>query len=255
MEVEKLLESVQLTEYEKRVYLALLKLNESKASEISRKSGIPQSRIYDVLDSLESKGFVEIFLSEPKKYKVIDIRIAINNFINLKEEEFKKLKEMTNSIKLNIQNVPKEGVWLLKGKDAWDRKAYEMIKRTKKEELYFIGSYFTFSYGLAKLENELTKRGVKFRMLCCVNKENVEELNKFLKYQKTQIRHYPLNDIDFAVHDREEVRIGIYGKTTPLEEQICIWIKNKGIANTLADYFGTIWKKAKPVKEVMKKYL
>ena len=54
--VQRLAESLGnlgLTEYEISAYAALLSGGWNTASEISRASGVPQSRIYDILDLLE----------------------------------------------------------------------------------------------------------------------------------------------------------------------------------------------------------
>ena len=47
---------------------AVLKLGKAGASEISKESGVPYSRIYDVLASLEHKGLVKIIPEKGKKF-------------------------------------------------------------------------------------------------------------------------------------------------------------------------------------------
>lgn len=57
-----------LSEYAARAYLALLDLGVSEASEISKLTKVPTSKIYHVLDQLHEKGLVEILPEFPKKY-------------------------------------------------------------------------------------------------------------------------------------------------------------------------------------------
>lgn len=52
--VEKL-KRVGLTEYEAKAYLALLNAHLSTATQISEKSGVPRTKIYAVLESLEKQ--------------------------------------------------------------------------------------------------------------------------------------------------------------------------------------------------------
>jgi sugar-specific transcriptional regulator TrmB len=53
--VEKL-KRVGLTEYEARVYLSLLRDHLNSASKLSKKSGVPRTKIYSVLRSLHEKS-------------------------------------------------------------------------------------------------------------------------------------------------------------------------------------------------------
>ncbi|MCD6470699.1 TrmB family transcriptional regulator, partial [Candidatus Bathyarchaeota archaeon] len=54
-----------LTEYEIRAYLHLLKYGLLTASRLSEMAGIPYSKIYEVLNSLERKGWVKSQESRP----------------------------------------------------------------------------------------------------------------------------------------------------------------------------------------------
>ena len=55
----KAMENLGLTGYEIRVYLSLLDTGSMTAADISKKSGVPYSKIYEVLNSLEEKGWLE----------------------------------------------------------------------------------------------------------------------------------------------------------------------------------------------------
>jgi len=62
------LKEIGLTEYEIAVYLSLLENGPSTASQASKDAGVPYSKIYDVLTSLEAKGWVEVENTRPKRY-------------------------------------------------------------------------------------------------------------------------------------------------------------------------------------------
>ncbi|ELZ65662.1 transcriptional regulator TrmB [Haloferax prahovense DSM 18310] len=55
----KALEYADLTSYQADAYLTLLEMGVSPAIEVGRESAVPVSQVYDVLRSLESKGYVE----------------------------------------------------------------------------------------------------------------------------------------------------------------------------------------------------
>jgi sugar-specific transcriptional regulator TrmB len=54
-----------LTEYEARAYVAIVSIGEGGISDISQQSGIPRSRVYDIMDRLATKGFVEVGAMKP----------------------------------------------------------------------------------------------------------------------------------------------------------------------------------------------
>jgi HTH-type transcriptional regulator, sugar sensing transcriptional regulator len=65
---KKAMESLGLTSYEIKVYLSLLETGSMTASDLSKKSGVPYSKIYEVLNSLEDKGWLESNSSRPQKF-------------------------------------------------------------------------------------------------------------------------------------------------------------------------------------------
>src|SRR5512136_1601097 len=60
-----------LNSYEAKIWTALLSRGISSAGELSDISNVPRSRTYDVLESLEKKGFIMMKLGKPIKYMAI----------------------------------------------------------------------------------------------------------------------------------------------------------------------------------------
>jgi sugar-specific transcriptional regulator TrmB len=87
-EFELYLHEMGLSEYESAAYLALLRQGQGTAKEISNASDIPQSRVYDVLEKLERRGFVTIQMGRPKRYGAIEPDLAVEQYLNYKRNEF-----------------------------------------------------------------------------------------------------------------------------------------------------------------------
>ena len=64
------LKGIGLTMYEAQAYVTLTSLISSTASEIAEESGIPRSKIYDVLKELAKKNFIEVEDGRPLTYNV-----------------------------------------------------------------------------------------------------------------------------------------------------------------------------------------
>ena len=80
--IRKLKGYFDLNIYETKVWLALLSKGISSAGEIAEISGVPRSRTYDVLESLEKRGFVIQKLGKPVKYIAVKPEIVIEKLKN-----------------------------------------------------------------------------------------------------------------------------------------------------------------------------
>jgi len=84
-EITKLLKPFGLTEYESRVFFALQVLGRSKAGDLWKKSGVPQSKIYYALDCLMLKGLVENTALEPREVEAKPfVRFANEYLLDMK---------------------------------------------------------------------------------------------------------------------------------------------------------------------------
>ena len=84
--------------YEVKVWTALLSRGNSTAGELSSISDVPRSRTYDILESLEKKGFIVMKLGKPIKFvalkpeEVVE-RVKKNLVIEAKEKS-KRLEQL-----------------------------------------------------------------------------------------------------------------------------------------------------------------
>jgi sugar-specific transcriptional regulator TrmB len=98
--VEKLLQ-LGLTEYEAKTYTALLRTHLNTATQASQKSGVPRTRIYQVLESLHRKGWVRIYSGVPLLFGAVEPKIV-----------FEKVKgdyaELLESVEATLNNEVKD---------------------------------------------------------------------------------------------------------------------------------------------------
>jgi sugar-specific transcriptional regulator TrmB len=82
--------------YESKVWVALLSKNVASVGEIAELSGVPRSRVYDVLESLEKKGFAIAKLGKPVKFIAVKPTIVLdrlkNNLMREADERIKTLE-------------------------------------------------------------------------------------------------------------------------------------------------------------------
>jgi sugar-specific transcriptional regulator TrmB len=83
-----LLEELGLTEYESRCYVALTRVGNATAKEVSDLSYVPRSRVYDAVDRLHERGLVDVQQSDPRAYQSVPVEVALES---LREEYASKV--------------------------------------------------------------------------------------------------------------------------------------------------------------------
>jgi sugar-specific transcriptional regulator TrmB len=104
--VEKL-QRVGLTEYEAKTYLSLLGSHLTTATKAAQKSGVPRTRIYQVLESLERKGWVRIYSGVPLLFKAVE---PLSVFEKVKEDYAELLKSVQTTLKNEVNNMKEKFV-------------------------------------------------------------------------------------------------------------------------------------------------
>ncbi|MHA1917120.1 MAG: TrmB family transcriptional regulator [Candidatus Ranarchaeia archaeon] len=98
--IKKALKSLGLTDYETQAYLTILSHGKIPASEISRDSGIPYSRVYDVLKRLDDKGWLTLIPGKPNKYEANPPKDTLRS---IKLARVRDLEEKENLLTKELQ--------------------------------------------------------------------------------------------------------------------------------------------------------
>src|SRR3989344_2027419 len=113
--LSKLRRYFNLNLYEVRIWTALLSRGVSTAGELSDIGHVPRSRAYDVLESLEKKGFVVMKLGKPIRYIAVEptevVERVKKNIQKEADTNILKLREMSNTDVLSeIETLHKQGI-------------------------------------------------------------------------------------------------------------------------------------------------
>jgi len=205
--------------YEVRIWTALLSRGVSTAGELSDIGNVPRSRAYDVLESLEKRGFVVMKLGKPIKYLAVDPKEVVErvkkSIHKRAEEDMKKLKELNSNDVLNELNTlhsqgiefiePTDLSGAIRGRHNIYSHLELMIKNAQKSV-----TIVTTSKGiLRKLEllspllGKLAKKNVKIRIASPLNKDTVPALKDVMKH--AEVRSAKNLDARFCVVDGEEL--------------------------------------------------
>ncbi|MEJ2267580.1 MAG: helix-turn-helix domain-containing protein [Nanoarchaeota archaeon] len=245
--INKIKDYFDLNVYETKIWLALLGRGIASAGEVAKISHVPRSRAYDVLETLEKKGFAIVKLGKPVKYigvkpKIILERLKknvhkeaehkIKTLLKIKDtDEFSQLEEL---YKNGINPVKREDVSAaLKGKSNISNYLKEILQTAEKEVIICMNAEEVKSK--AKLFQQtfeiLKKSKVKIRFALSGSEDAIQQIrNKFgMKIKKVVI------EAKFFIVDRKEMLF--YLTKNPDDESIAIWLNSEFFSNAFASLF------------------
>ena len=260
------LKDLGLNSYEAKLWTALLSRGVSTAGELSDIANVPRSRTYDVLESLERKGFIVMKIGKPIKYMAVPPEEVLERVKKKIIEETTKKSEFLDKLKKSdvlqdLKLLYKRGIDMvditdlsgaLKGRSNLYNHIETCIKGAEDEVIIH-----TTERGLIrKLEflknvfKKLKQRGVKIRIAAPIteeNKEYVEELNGIV-----EVRHSDLKSRFVVVDKKEIIFMVLNDEEVHPTYDVGIWVNTPFFANTLSELFNLAWKEMKPITKVIK---
>lgn len=253
--------------YEVKIWTALLSRGVSTAGELSDIANVPRSRSYDVLESLEKKGFVIMKLGKPIKYIAVppkEVLERVKKNIKIRtEQDLKKLDDLhSTDIITELNSLHSQGVELvepneLSGSIKGRHNLYNHLELTIKGAEKSVTIATTSLGFIRKVDSllpvfeQLHKRGVVIRIAAPMTKETEDTLKRVshiaeVKNTTTKARFCIVdsNEIVFMVMDDADVH--------PTYD-IGIWINTPFFANALEEMFDAAWKTMKSIKVATKK--
>lgn len=249
--------------YEVKVWTALLSRGTSTAGELSNISDVPRSRTYDILESLEKKGFIVMKLGKPIKFVALkpeevvervkknlmrDAKERSNRLETLKGDEV--LEELSSLFTKGVKFVePSDLSGSLKGRQNLYNHMDMMIRDAESTI-----TIMTTAEGLnRKLESlmpsleKCKKRGVKIRIAAPINSNNIKVARDFKKV--AEVRSIDKFKARFAVIDSTQLMFMLLDdeKFHP-NYDIGVWINTEFFAQALEQLFELAWKDMKPVR-------
>lgn len=243
---KELLKVLGLNKYEINAYLTLLRLGVSTAYRVSKESGVPFGRIYDILDRLTMKGLVTRELGRPKKFTATEPEVALKTLLDKKDVEWNNAKKKLEKLikVLRTAEVPEEPIMIIKSKEAFYGKLREYFENSKKELLQIGGPLATAEYGIeiSRVTKKMIERGVKSHLIVSINKENEKNVKRYLR-AGVEIRDYPIHGLRMLIMDEKYTILTLVDPSLPYE-RVTISIENKIFAKAMKQFYILLWEKA-----------
>ena len=249
--------------YEVKVWTALLSRGTSTAGELSSISDVPRSRTYDILESLEKKGFIIMRLGKPIKFVALKPEEVVErvkkNLMRDAKERSKRLEtlkgddvleELSTLFTKGIKFVePSDLSGSLRGRQNLYNHMDMMIRDAEKTI-----TIITTEEGLSrKLEaimpslEKCKKRGIRIRIAAPINNNNIKVAREFKKV--AEVRNIDKIKARFIIIDSNQLMFMLLDdeKFHP-NYDIGVWINTEFFAQALEQLFDLAWKDMKAVR-------
>jgi len=245
-ETKKVLQELGLTDYESRVYLALLEKGVLTASQVSKHSRVPYSKVYETLTSLEGKGWIETEHGRPSRYYPKAPSEALTA-MKLQLEDKVKTWEKTIVGELEpfyerreIREKP--DLWILRGEFNTLAKLKEIVEKTK-NELMVAAPVLpkTLADAVTPLLIQLQSANVKVFFMAS-KKAKDWNLKKIAHVAEVRVRDHMFGG--GVISDGKEAMLFL-GEDKPA---LVIWSNHLGLVQFAKEYFRYLWESSETAK-------
>lgn len=253
--VKQIKEYFNLNIYETKVWLALLSKGIASAGEIAELSGVPRSRTYDVLESLEKDGFAIAKLGKPVKYIAVSPTTVVEKLksntlkkasddvsmlSNLKEtKEYAELKELYDT---GIEPVKHNNVsGAIKGKSNIFNHLKELIDAAKKEVIICtsVSEINEKSRIFSSLFSNVNSKKISLKIALSGEESDIKKINNKFKINAKKL---DVNSRFFMV-DKEQILFMLSQNTAKDDDDLGVWINSGFFVNSMAYLFEKSWVK------------
>jgi len=244
---KRILRELGLTEYETRAYLSLLEKGATTASQISEHANIPYSKIYETLNSLERKGWIETKRGRPSRYYPKSPSEALNA-VRLRLEDSQKSWEQTVVSELQPLYEKREirekpDIWILRGEFNTLAKLREMLSKAK-VELMIAAPMLTKALVEAVASMLISFKGSEVKALLLIGKDVAEQIiEKMMDVAEVRFRDHMFGG--GVIVDGKEALL-LLGEEKPT---LVIWSDHSGLVKFAKDYFQYLWETAEDIKK------
>jgi HTH-type transcriptional regulator, sugar sensing transcriptional regulator len=243
--------------YEVRVWTALLSRGVSTAGELSNISDVPRSRTYDILETLEKKGFIVMKLGKPIKFVALKPEEVIErvkkNLVTSAQEKSKRLEKLKGEeVLTELTSLFTQGVKFvepsdLSGSVKGRQNVYnhmDMMIREAETSITIVTTAAGINRKLEALEPSLEKakkRGVKIRIAAPIDESNKHLAKELSKY--AEVRNMPKIRARFVIVDAQQVLFMVLDddKVHP-NYDVAIWLSTEFFASAMEQLFEAAWK-------------
>lgn len=253
LDEKSLLESLNLTSSQVKVYLALICHGPSKVSQISKYSGIHRTHLYQILHALENQGLTERNLANGV-FTPVPLKEALEMVIWQKRQELEKVeataKAISDASKPQTLTEKKPEIVLLTNPYQISKKIQSSIEDSR-ETVCLMQMWSRFQQVWEHYYESLTEamtKGVKIKQIV-EYPEDKQQGQRFLTKRafsnpNLQIRFVSKTGGNFVIIDDEKILLSTSAEKKIPVARPMIFSNYKGLLEPMQNYFSVTWENA-----------
>lgn len=130
-----------LKTYEAKCFVALSRVPQATAREISEITDVPRTRVYDAVGTLEDEGLVSIQHTNPQQFRAIELQEAIETLRRTYESRLQSVHQSLDAIEPAAVAEPADTdmeVWTLSGREATAARTERLLAEADEEVWLFV---------------------------------------------------------------------------------------------------------------------
>ena len=247
-----------INSYESKIWTALLSRGIATAGELSDIANVPRSRSYDVLESLEKKGFIIMKVGKPIKYIAVNPKDVLERVKKRIREESEQKQEIIDNIngsdvlkELNLLHTngvdlvePSELSGAFKGREGIYNQMESMLNNAQKSVILMTteDGLIRKSKLLKKSLNKNKDKKIDVKLIAPITKKNkavFEELKTIMDIKNK-------NNISarfLAIDNKELIFMLTDDENISPNYDSAVWVSSEFFTKSFVDLFNSVWNK------------
>ncbi len=230
---------------EAKVYVALLVLHDAKASEIAKQAGVPRNKLYEVAESLNKKGFVEIIPEKVMKFRAVPFEAVCDMHMKSWQQQMDEIDKTKKDIMQRLKNIS----------EPHDEKSYFAVLRSRKvirkrlEDIMQSSDRVLLMINISDMRYlvNFAKKATKnkeLNVIVPVNRDSMPLVKKWMRF--ADVRHYQTSMQEKIAVTGDSVLIFEFG--TPL----ALYSTDPKFVSMFRSFLEAEWSAAVPAETKLK---
>ncbi|WP_049979467.1 TrmB family transcriptional regulator [Halolamina rubra] len=130
------LQALGLSAYAARTFVALVRLGDGSAKEVSENADVPRTRVYDAVEELADLGLVDVQHSSPKRFWAVSTETTGQHFDREYSHRVNTLTDALDQLSTGTRSTEQRGVWTVTGRETVTERIDEFVSSAEEEVVY-----------------------------------------------------------------------------------------------------------------------
>lgn len=259
MDILKELLDIGFSEYEAKVYSALVSGSKMSASEVSRVADVPKGRVYGILGELMDMGMCIMVPGTVKRYQALPPQKTFSILFDKQRKEYEAKEAKGLKLSEHLSSIFEEeghsendfdSVSIYTSVPNIAKKSEYMIDNAEKVHRSLCKPPYSVIQSIDDVEKksgpflEAIKRGTDFRTIYELEEDDMENFIYICKYfheKGEQVKIMDKLPIKLIIMDSKAVMFTMYHKSVKRNKFTSMFVENSDIVFALTDLFDHYW--------------